>query len=70
MSEYMRISEAAEISGYKRQRIYQMITEGLVESRKEYGLKLVNLDDVINLAKEKFKRRRSKAAEVGLQNTI
>ena len=66
----MRISEAAEISGYKRQRIYQMITEGLVESRKEYGLKLVNLDDVINLAKEKFKRRRSKAAEVGLQNTI
>ena len=30
MSEYMRVSEAAEISGYKRQRIYQMIAEGLV----------------------------------------
>ncbi len=66
MSEYMRVSEAAEISGYRRQRIYQMITEGLVESRKEYGLKLVKLDDVMNLAKEKFKRRGSKAAEVGL----
>jgi len=66
----MRVSEAAEISGYKRQRIYQMITEGLVESRKEYGLQLVNLDDVVNLAIEKFKRRRSKAAEVGLENAI
>ncbi len=66
MSEYTRVSEAAEVSGYRRQRIYQMIAEGLVESRKEYGLKLVKLDDVMNLAREKFKRRRSKATEVGL----
>lgn len=50
----------------KRQRIYQMITEGVVESRKEYGLQLINLDDVINLAREKFKRRRSKTTEVSL----
>ena len=62
----MRISEAAEISGYKRQRIYQMITEGLVESKKEYGLQLANLDNVMNLAREKFKRRRSKTTEVSL----
>jgi predicted DNA-binding transcriptional regulator AlpA len=66
MSEYMRISKAAEMSGYKRQRIYQMISEGLLESRKEHGLKLVKFDDVMNLAREKFKRRGSKATEVGL----
>ena len=66
MSEYVRINEAAGMSGYRRQRIYQMIAEGLVESRKEYGLQLVNLDDVMNLAREKFKRRRSKTTEVSL----
>lgn len=61
----MRVSEAAEVSGYRRQRIYQMIAEGLVESKKEYGLQLVNLNDVMNLAREKFKRRRSKTTEAG-----
>ena len=70
MSVYMRVSKAAEISGYKRQRIYQLIAEGLVESKKEYGLQLVRLDDVMNLAREKFKRRRSKAAKVELESAI
>ena len=65
MSEYMRVSKAADISGYRRQRIYQMIAEGVVGSRKEYGLQLVKLDDVMNLAREKFRRRRSKTTEVG-----
>jgi len=49
--------------GCKCQRIHQMIAEGPVESRKEYDLKLVNLDDVMNLAREKLKRRRSKTTE-------